>query len=154
MTQLKNEYQARPATEDDIESLTDLINEYWEELSGVVKFSLDDLKNIFSIPGFDMESSIQVVLSPKNEIVACGLVIDLNNPPVHPGVYGCVRKGYEGRGLGTHIIQWAEERARQAIDRCPEGVRVAMHLQTAPSHDATVRLFENMECNRCATPGS
>ena len=93
MTQVKNGYSTRPATQDDIEALADLLNEYWEVLTGVVKFSMDDLKNIFSIPGFDMESSLRVVLSSQGEIVACGLVTDLSNPPIHPRVYGCVRKG-------------------------------------------------------------
>ena len=142
MTQLKDGYISRPATQDDVAALADLLNEYWEVLTGVVKFTLDDLKNIFSTPGFDMESSLLVVLSPQGEIVACGLVSDLSSPPIHPGVYGCVRKGYEGQGLGTYIINWAEKRAQQAIERCPDEARVSMHLQTAPSHEATVRLLE------------
>jgi len=142
MTQLKDGYTSRPTTQDDVAVLADLLNEYWEVLTGVVKFTLDDLKNIFSSPGFDMESSLQVVLSPQGEIVACGLVSDLSSPPIHPGVYGCVRDGYERQGLGTYIINWAEKRARQAIERCPDEARVSMHLQTAPSHEATIHLLE------------
>jgi len=142
MIQLKDGYTSHPATQDDVAALADLLNEYWEVLTGVVKFTLDDLKNIFSTPGFDMESSLLVVLSPQGEIVACGLVSDLSSPPIHPGVYGCVRKGYEGQGLGTYIINWAEKQARQAIERCPDEARVSMHLQTAPSHEATVHLLE------------
>ncbi|MFC1997995.1 GNAT family N-acetyltransferase [Chloroflexota bacterium] len=142
MTQLKEGYTTRPATDEDVEALVDLINEYWEEVTGVVKFSQEYLRNIFSAPGFDMESSLQVFLSPQGELVACSLVIDLSTPPVHPGVYGCVCKGYEGQGLGTYIINWGEKRARQAIERCPDDARVSMYLQTAPSHEATVNLLE------------
>ncbi|MFN2236819.1 MAG: GNAT family N-acetyltransferase [Anaerolineales bacterium] len=142
MVELEKGFTARPATLEDIEELTDLVNEYWEVLTGIVKFSIDEMKNIFSTPGFDMESSLQVVLSPQEEIVACGLVLDLGNPPVHPNVYGCVRQGYEGRGLGTTILNWAEKRAAQAVERCPDQARVSMYVQTAPSHQATVHLLE------------
>jgi len=142
MTQLQEGYTSRAATKADTEALVGLFNEYWEELTGIVKFSLEDMENIFSTPGFDMESSLMVVLSPQGEIVASGFVADLGNPPIHPSVYGCVRKGHEGKGLGTHIIEWAEIRAHQAIERCPEEARVSMYLQTAPSHEATVHLLE------------
>jgi GNAT superfamily N-acetyltransferase len=142
MTQLKDGYSTRPATKDDIEILADLYNEYSQAMTGVVKFTLEDLENIFSIPGFDIESSLMVVLSPQGEIVASGLVTDMSAPPLHPGVFGCVRKGCEGQGLGTYVIDWAEKRARQAIERCPDHARVSMYLQTAPSHEPTVQLFE------------
>jgi ribosomal protein S18 acetylase RimI-like enzyme len=142
MIELENGFSARSATQADIETLTDLFNEYWAVLTGIVKFSIDEMRNIFSTPGFDMESSLRVVLSPQEEIVACGLVLDLSDPPVHPNVYGCVRRGYEGRGLGTYIVDWAEKRAVQALERCPEQARVSMYVQTAPSHQATVHLLE------------
>jgi GNAT superfamily N-acetyltransferase len=142
MIEMENGFSARAATLEDIEVLTDLVNEYWEALTGIVKFSIDELKNLFSTPGFDMESSLQVVLSPQEEIVACGLVLDLSNPPVHPNVYGCVRQEYEGGRLGTKILNWAEKRAAQAIERCPDQARVSMYVQTAPSHQATVHLLE------------
>jgi len=147
MMQLREGYTGRPATKDDLAMLVDLFNEYWEDLTGVVKFSEEEFETMFSVPGFDMESSLRLVLSSKGEIVACGMVMDLGNPPLHPGVYGCVRKGYEGRGLGTYIIEWAENRAKQAIERCPEEARVSMYLQTIPTHELTVHLFEKKELN-------
>jgi hypothetical protein len=54
-----------------------------------------------------------------------------------------VRENHEGKGIGNYIIEWAENRARQAIERCPEEARVSMYIQTAPSHEATVKLFEH-----------
>ena len=83
MAQLKEGYRSRPATKDDTKSLVDLFNEYWEELTGIVKFSLEDMQNIFSTPGFDMETSLRVVLSPQGEIVASGFVADFKQSP-HP----------------------------------------------------------------------
>ena len=142
MSQLPEGFEFRPATEDDFEALVDLFNEYWETLSGIVKFTLDDFKNIFSVPGFDLTSSMIVVLSPEKEIIASGLVTDLANPPVHPNVYGCVRKEYEGQGIGSYLLEWGEERARKAIDRCPKNVRVSMYILGSPNHEPSINLFE------------
>ena len=49
----------RPATIADLEALHELFTEYWEVMTGVVKFTLDDFRNIISTPGFDIESSLR-----------------------------------------------------------------------------------------------
>jgi mycothiol synthase len=138
------DYHVRPAAMDDLEDFHALLIGYWETMTGVVKFTLEDFRNIFSSPGFNMESSVRVVLSPQGEMVGAVLVLDLNSPPVHPVVYGCVHVDYEGQGIGTYLVQWGEQRARQAISRVPDGARVSMRLQTTPAHNPTVRLFEKL----------
>lgn len=144
MVTLGKGYNFRNATHDDLEALLDLFNQYWEEMTGVVKFTVEDFKTIFTTPGFNLDASAGVVTSPRGENVAGILVIDLGDPPIHPNVYGCVRQGYEGRGIGRFILQWAEERARQAINRCPPKARVSMYIQTAPSHQATIQLLDGL----------
>lgn len=65
---LSDDFISRPATMADLEALHELYTEYWEAMTGVVKFTLDDFRNIFSTPGFDMESSLRVVVSPQGQI--------------------------------------------------------------------------------------
>jgi GNAT superfamily N-acetyltransferase len=142
LAELKQGYSARPGTLEDVEALVDLYNEYWKAMIGIVKFSVDDFRGIFSTPGFDMAASLRVVLSPAGEIVGSALVMDLANPPIHPGMFGCVRQGFESQGIGSHLLDWGEARARHAIERCPEGARVSMQVQTTPTHQPTLRLFQ------------
>jgi len=144
MPHLNKMYNSRPAQKDDLESLVDLYNEYWEVMTGITKFTLDEFNNIFSTPGFSLEYSSQVVTSPLNEIIASILVLDLGEPPIHPNIYGCVREGSEGKGIGTYLVRWAEARARDAIKRCPEEARVSMYIQTTPSHKQSVHLLEKL----------
>jgi GNAT superfamily N-acetyltransferase len=141
---LKKDYHVRPATMDDLEALHSLLMGYWETLTGAVKFTLEDFSSIFSTPGFEMTSSTRVVLTPQGEMVGAVLVMDLASPPVHPVIYGCVHDDHEGQGLGTFLVQWGEQRARLAINRVPDGARVAMRLQTTPTHQPTVQLFEKL----------
>jgi GNAT superfamily N-acetyltransferase len=141
---LKEGFVDRAATMDDLEALVDLLNDYWEPLLGMRKLSLEEAHGAVTRPGFDLESSVRVLVSPAGELAGCIMVVDVASPPVHPDVLGCVRTGLEGQGLGTFLVEWAEERARQAIARVPEGVRVAMHLTTAVGHEPTKWLFERL----------
>jgi GNAT superfamily N-acetyltransferase len=133
---------SRPGVIDDLGDLLDLYNEYWHMMTGVEKFTLEEFKTIFSTPNIDLNSSLRVVTTKAGEITGSVLVIDLADPPIHPNVYGCVRKGYEGRGIGSFLLDWGETRARKAIDRCPEEARVSMYVQATPDHHPSVQLLE------------
>jgi mycothiol synthase len=137
-------FVVRGATMDDLEAIVDLWNDYWEPLVGVRKINIDDAHALMTMPGFDMCSSTRTVWSPGRKLVGCIIVRDLSSPPVHPDVLGCVYPSFEGQGIGTYLVTWAEERAREAIARVPDGVRVAMHLTTSPEHQPTTRLFEKL----------
>jgi len=137
-----DDFIIRPGKKDDLDELLELYNEYWYALAGMVKFTLEEFETFFSTPGFNLESSLQVVTTSLGEIVGSVLVIDLANPPIHPNVFGCVRKGYERNGIGTHLLEWAELRAREAIERCPDEAKVSMYVQASQSHEPTVQLFK------------
>ena len=142
--QLSDDLIFRPATMIDLEAIHEIYTEYWEAMTGDVKFTLDDFRNIFSTPGFDMESSLRVVESPQGQILGSMLVMDLGSPPVHPRAYGCVSPDYEKQGIGTFLIHWAEERSGRAVERVPDGARVSMYLQCSSTHEQTRRLFEKL----------
>jgi mycothiol synthase len=141
---LEGRFRSRAATRDDVEEVYGIFGGYWEAMAGTSVISLDELQNLFSVPGFDPASSTRVVLSPEGQFVGGAMVVDLASPPVHPGVFGCVHAEFERQGIGTWLVEWAEERARQAIDRVPDGVRVSMYLQASRTHEPTMRLFEKL----------
>ena len=145
LPKLDPRFKVRPATLNDTERIHDLFTEYWKTLTGVEKFSLDEFKHIFSTPGFEISESILLVLSPGDELIGSVMVMDLAQPPVHPRAYGCVHQGYENQGIGSYLLSWAEERARQAIPRVPEDARVSMEVQTSISHQPTTHLLEKLD---------
>jgi GNAT superfamily N-acetyltransferase len=147
MSELNQSYTARSATTDDIEALFNGFNRYWETLTGFIKFTLDDIQTIFSTPGFDLPSSTLAIHGPGNQVVAAAIVIDLNNPPVHPNFYGYVEADHCGQGIGGYLLGWGEDRARQAIEHCPEGARVSMYAQTSQSHQPTIAVLQKAGLN-------
>ena len=87
---------------------------------------------------------MRVVVSPQGEIIGVMFVMDMAAPPVQPRAYGCVRPDWRRQGIGTWLVQWAEERARQAISRVPDGARVSMQIQSSSSHASTTNLLESL----------
>lgn len=141
---LSDGFNFRPASLNDIEDILDLFNTYWETITGVKQWSLEDFQRIFTVPGFDITESLRVVLSPEDKIIAAGLVLDLGSPPVHPNFFGVVHPNYENQGIGSYLLDWGENRARKAIQRVPEGIRVSMYVQTGQNHTPTIWLLEKM----------
>jgi GNAT superfamily N-acetyltransferase len=141
---LKEGFNFRPATPVDIPAMADLLNLHWEPLLGVRKITSADLGVSMGMPGFSMADSVRLIQSPQGQLVGVMIVSDLDNPPVHPNLTGCVHPDFERQGFGTALIEWGEGRARQAIARVPDGLRVSMAMATVPAHLPSVRLFEKM----------
>jgi mycothiol synthase len=140
-TPLPEGFHARALTLDDVEEFVALANRYWEPLLGIAKFIPDDMRRIFSMPGFDPATSTHTVIAPDGPLAGCMIVMDVADPPVHPEAMGCVDAAFERRGLGTHLLAWADARARRAIARVPDGARVALHALASGAHAPTVQLL-------------
>lgn len=141
---LKESFVSRAATLADLEAIVELCNAYSEAVFGKPKFTIGHMRNWLTAPGFDVETSTRLVLSPVGQIVGCITVSDFASPPVHPEAWGCVHPDFERQGIGAYLIEWAEERARRAIARVPDGVRVAMRIGASSTHEPTKHLFAKM----------
>jgi ribosomal protein S18 acetylase RimI-like enzyme len=42
-------------------------------------------------------------------------------------VWWCIHPNYTGKGVGSYLLKWAENRAQKSVPRCPPGSRVAFH---------------------------
>jgi len=141
---LKEGFNLRPATQDDIPAMADLLNLYWEPLIGVRKVTPTSLDVSLNMPGYSMVDSVRCIQSSLGQLVGVISVFDVDNPPVHPRVSGCVHPDFQGQGFGRALIEWGERRARQAVERVPDGLQVTMAMDTVPAHLPTVWLFESM----------
>jgi GNAT superfamily N-acetyltransferase len=101
------------------------MNTYSQHYLGTDEAPLDVIRNEWVSPGFDPGKSIRLVFTPQGQAIGYAEVWDTANPPVHPWVWWCVHPEYLGNGVGPYLLNWAEERAQQAIERCPAGTRVA-----------------------------
>ena len=124
-TKLPQGYTIRGAKMDDAETAVNLMNEFSQHYLGMAEAPLEVIRNEWVSPGFDPANDIRLVFDRDGEAIGYVEVWDTGNPPVHPWVWWCVRPENLGNGIGPCLLEWAEERARKAIPRCPEGARVA-----------------------------
>jgi GNAT superfamily N-acetyltransferase len=140
----------RPATMDDLATAVDLFNICSQTQIGADEFTVEEYRTEWESPGFDLEKSTRAVLTPDGQLIGLIEVWDLANPPVKIWVWGRVHPDFEGLGIGTMLMEWAEERARQAITRVPDGVQVIMQTDVISTYEPAHHLFNklDMEQNR------
>jgi mycothiol synthase len=143
-TYLPAGFLMRPATIDDLETAVDLFNACSQVQIGTDEFDVDEYRTEWETPNFSLEDSVRLIFTPDEKIVGCAEVWDLSSPPVRIWVWGRVHPDYEGQGIGTALMTWAEQRARQAIARVPDGVQVIMQSGTISTYQPPKRLFTQL----------
>ncbi len=117
----------RPARMDDLEAAVDMFNAASRDLLGSDEVTLEDYINEWNTPGFNLENDTRVVMTPDLKIVGCSELWDLSDPHTRLYTWGRTHPDYRGLGIGTTLLNWAEERARQAIPNATDGARVVLH---------------------------
>ncbi|GAB4490790.1 MAG: GNAT family N-acetyltransferase [Anaerolineales bacterium] len=136
-------FTARNARLDEAKIAAEMGKQYSLATSGFADIDGATLRNMWESPNFDPAQDVYFVFSPQGKLVGYYETWANNLPPVHPFVWGAVDVDFHNLGIGTHMLAWAENRARQLLDKVPPEARVAPvtgcehHLENAKA------LFEN-----------
>ena len=133
----------RPPKPEDIPAATQLINDFDEHYLGYRGITENSIETEWQTPDFNPETDIRLAFTPAGELVGYIEVWAISDPPAHPWVWGRVHPNFHGKGIGQYLLTWGEERARQALERCPEDIRVAYRAGTVTTIDAPKPLFES-----------
>ena len=95
-------------------------------------------------PGFDPAQDIRLVFAPNGEMVGYVEVWTTFKPAVHPWIWGRVDPLYEGLGIGTYLLTWAEEHANKALTEVPADSRFAPRVGTYQTAEYVKDLFRDM----------
>ena len=137
-------FTERGATWDDMDEAIKLMNLWSQNVLGEDEIvNPDDLINEMKSPGFSLEDNLRVVFAPNGDMVGYMEVWTNSKPPVHPWLWGRVHPEYEGLGIGTWLMHWAEARALCALDDVPEGLRFAPRTGIQSQAAGSMKLFED-----------
>lgn len=142
---LPADFTARGACLEDVEPAIKLYNAWSRSILQRDEFTdPSDICNEWVSPGFDPAEDIRLVFAPNGEMVGYIEVWTTAKPPVHPWIWGRVHPDYERLGIGTWMLQWAEQRALQALPNIPEGLRFAPRVGTYRQAEPPRKLFEEL----------
>ena len=136
-------YTSRPPAMDDIPAAVELFNKCSLEMIGAKEFSAKEIGMEWSTPGLNPETDQRIVLSPEGRLVGYLEVWAISETPVHPWVWGRVHPDHKDLGIGTALLTWGEERARQVIPIVPAEARVAFRSGTVDGHQPSNDLLQD-----------
>ena len=141
---LPKDFTSRPITLEDAKEITDLFNLNSYEMAGINEFFVEGTINNWEMPGFNLETESRKVLNSDRNIIAACEVWAVAETPVHPFVWVRVHPNYRGKGLGTALTGWGENRAKKVFDLVPSDARVIMRSSTIDGFPPAKELLENL----------
>lgn len=136
-------FTARGATLADAENAVEMFNLWMRQLTGENDIAdANVLREDWTSPGFNPDEDIRLVLSPTGELVGYIEVWTTAKPPVHPWIWGRVHPDFGGLGIGTSLLEWAEERACRVLPDLEPDLRFAPRIGVPRAAVESKRLFE------------
>lgn len=124
-------FSVRGAEESDLEAAIKLYNRWSQNILHEDEITIaEPILNEWRSPGFDPAEDIRLVFAPDGRMAGYIEVWKTAKPPVHPWMWGRVDPDFEGLGIGSWMLRWAEEHACLALQELPEGLRFAPRVGT------------------------
>jgi mycothiol synthase len=138
-------FTPRGATFDDAEAAMRLFNRWSNAVIGRDDFeSPAPIRNEWETPGVDPAQDIRLVFAPNGDLAGYIEVWTNAIPPVRPELWARVAPEYQGLGIATWLMQWAEGRALEALPRVPDELRFVTRVGNYRQDEKARKLFENI----------
>lgn len=139
MRGLPQGYTARPATVDDGDVIVRIVNESSRRIRGRDAGTPEQIRAQLVMPGIDLSQDTRLVFDPEGDLAALGSCLHFA-PHVHVQCDGLVAEGHLGKGIGTALLAWIEDRAQRAVELAPPGARVVL-MQSTDDRSTAARAF-------------
>lgn len=136
---LPDGYTFRGATLNDIPIVAYLFNLRQMTFANIGYLAIAEMRQEWQTPNFNPAMDVRLIFDQREHLIGYIEVWTTCGLSAHPWLWGCVHPEYEGRGIGTTLLRWAEARVRLAMDLLPMQLRIAPRfgaqhtLLTAPA---------------------
>jgi mycothiol synthase len=135
-------FTVRAATIDNVEQAMVLFNRCSRAVIGRDEFaSVGSILDEWQAPGVNLAEDACHIFAPNGELVGHIELWINSHPLVHPEIWGRVDPEYQGLGIGTWMMEWAELRGLRALPTVPVELRFAPQVGTYRMNERAKRLF-------------
>jgi mycothiol synthase len=145
IVELPEGFTVRGANMNDIDACLTMFNRWSHDVIGRDEITdADAVRNEWVSPNFDPAADIRLVFAPNGQLAGYIEVWATAHPPVHPWMWGRVDPDHQGKGVGTWLMHWAEERALYALPRVAPELRFAPRVGSVREAAHAKNLFEKL----------
>ena len=136
----RKEFNLRPYAPSDANAVVQVVNTAAVQTLGVRQAVVDNVGNIRLTRYVPVSSEKVVAINPQNEIVGYAYLVDREQHIVHE-VGGAVHPDYWKNGIGTKLLDWAEQRALSLSSHAPAGVSTVVQVNLYDNESEAIELF-------------
>jgi GNAT superfamily N-acetyltransferase len=128
---VEERFIVRPPQMSDMDDVLELLEICDLTMIGEIEAGIETLQTDWVNPKVTLEKNFRVVTTQNGHarserIVGYAELWDNHEPLVHTWLWSRVHPEFEGQGIGTYFLNWAEDLSRQSIDRVPKGARYTL----------------------------
>lgn len=135
LTTLDPDLTLRPATWDDVSQAAEMFNAYFHDAIGVSLYTPERLAHVWERPGFSLADDARVVETSDGRLVGYLGLWNITPPYTKNTISFRMHPAYKGKGIGSTLTRWAEDRAHELLLKAPFGTTV--RIETGIHHDDT-----------------
>lgn len=137
----------RPYTPADAAQVVEVINADAAQTIRIRRAVVDSAGNVRLLRYMPLASRRVVATNPSNEIVGYAYHANRDSAIVSE-VGGAVHPRYQGQGIGTRLVAWAEQQAHVLAEQIPSGVKTVLQSNVFEDEPAAIRLLAKQEFTR------
>lgn len=138
-----NDLRIRGAQLEDAQAVTDFANLCSIADLGTQTLTLDDTRREWQVPGLELDKDMRLVFAPNGQLIGYIEVWNVEEPYARPGCWGRVHPDYRGQGIGTYLLRYAEERAREKLHLAPSDAQVTLGTGVDSRVQSGIELMEH-----------
>ena len=132
------ECSLRPAHDDDVAPVAELLNRQAVSLYGEPDTSETEVREQWTAPGFSMEADVRIAERSDGTLAGVVDFFNMRRQYVRPFAYVALDPDEPGDAVCEALVQWAMERAVADIPRAPEGARVTLTGSVESANDRVI----------------